>query len=1362
MLRVRLSLLVCGFLPLFFGCVKKGNLSESGNRSPFSESKLVITPQSKSQTLNLDVIVNKQCLFNRAQKRIRGFIEDYLPANAPISENDLLGFPEFAFSAVFPKSNAKGSVSAQIESDSCVVGASTTKTNVLKPSYNDTRYADQDYLKSIRFDEADLIFKREISSGSKVKVAFIDSGIDLNNEDLGSVTASLDGLNLLDKSTMVQDQLGHGTSVSSIVTAVRNNQKGLVGIASDNTVMIPVKLFSSENQNMNSWMVFDAIARSVNAGAEVINMSFVSYDNAYCDPVVGHAIYRAIEKGVSFVFSAGAGIKVLSDGTVVRGEVYSPSDNQASEGPTVAPACWGRYFKGALTVGGLDSHLTRIDPLSSNWGPAIEIAAPSQSVAVYSLQNQISRKSGTSLSAPMVTGAMALVAAFFKENKWEGSPWLYEDVLLQGSEVVLGLNAEFSGGRVLNLKKLAEYLVSLKNTRKEDRLHLPSENPEVGRGLNPGLETGRVIRLEVYTKTPNIRNNERAQFNAVAYYENNSFKVITNQAQWRSSSTDISVDAQGIVSVGVGKLGNYRLSASFQGVEGSAELFVIPFNPVTGNSGALESIDIIEPQGEVICCITDASINFKAQGNYGSQGKRDISSSASWSSATPSEIKTGPGAAGYIVNIENAVPNKTYIVTAAYEGKIGRKEIVFPTIGFVSLDLGLPNKSVFTQGEKFDVGTQLTVMYPSRRQEERLIVPEWKSNNQSVLKVLNGGDGGKYWRQIDTRSLPVGKYQISARYFFRADGNPRFVETSAWEFTVKESPLQSLEFKIQQPFSVVPGDAILLGTYGVFLRVHGVLANGAKVIIPLSEIDFKILDANEQTSPLMWTKPFTDMFSTHIFGRAVGERIWLRAIHKATGIELAKSFVTHGKLEHVGNSNVGLVNIPATVPVPQTDNFCLDKEERIPFAGGAGTASDPFLICSLAQLERASASSLKSTGMNPNILYFQLRTNLDLSPLGNLAINPLNLGGYWDGSGFEFQNPTAIDAEKLYLGVLCTGQCGIKKVKNLGIRNPNVRGRAYVGAFIGGSAAESFENVYVTEGQVIGESDVGGILGNTGFTEILIRVRNIGTKVFSERGAAGGIVGNFSGRLIQGALVRTDLSYIGVPTASTRLTIGGIAGLLSGDGAKCSSVDLESASMGSGTYCRGMIRDSGYVGSIRAGGSSGGIAGENLFGVILRSWANVQIMSLFGSVGGVVGFNKGDSGYTFSGLLFASYATGQIWGSSASTSKTGGLVGATKFAIIQQSSAQVEVRGNDFLGGIAGESACFNQFRGDQSNSTLIKTGGDSVGGFLGAKTCGADYPIIDDLLAANKWSRNQSSGLSSVGMLMKRANVDLPGITKE
>jgi len=1352
-----------------WGCVKKGDVSISGNGSPFSQRKLIINSEpsssvklstsSSGQSIQLDVVANKQCLFNRAQKQVRGFIESYLPASAPISANDLKGFPEFAFSASFPLRFPKGTLSDLIEADPCIVGASNSKSNLLKLSYTDSRYADQDYLKAIRFEEADSVFRREISTSSKVKVAFLDSGFDLTNEDRGPIAENLDGLNLLDRSANVQDQVGHGTSVSSIVTATTNNQKGLVGIASANTVLVPVKLFNSQTQVASSWMVFDAIARSVNSGAEIINISFVSYDSA-CDPVIGHGIYRAIEKGVAFVFSAGAGIKVKPDGTVERGEIYSPSDNQATEGPTVAPACWGRYFKGALTVGGLNERLTNLDPNSSNWGPAIEIAAPAKNLAVYGLQNEITRKAGTSLSAPMVTGALALIAAFFKENKWQGSPWLYEDILLQGSDVVPSLRAEFSGGRVLNLKKLADYLVSLKVQKPEDRLHLPSDNQEDGRGLNPDIGAGRVIRLEVYTKTPNIRNSDRAQFNAVAYYENNSFRVITSQAQWRSSSSDIRVDSQGVASVAIGKLGQYRVFASYQGLEESTQISVIPFNPVTGNSNSLEDIVITYPQSDLVCCMTDASLTFKAEGNYGSQRKRDISSSSSWSTPTPQEIKTGLGLAGYIVDIQDAVPNKAYIVTAAYEGKIGRKEIVFPPVQFDSFRLGLPTKSIFTQGEKVEVGALLALIMPGGRKSDRLIVPDWKSNSPLVLSMLNKSDQGKYWRNINTQELTPGKYQISARYFYRADGNPRFVETSIWEFTVEQSPLQSLELEIQHPFGRVPNDSILLGS-GALVRVHGVLANGAKVVPPLQEIDFQILDANKQRSPLMAAKEVSNMFSTHIFGRSVGEQIWFQVTHKSTGIKLIRSFSTYGILKHDGAFDLIANTIPNSIPIPQPDNFCLDKGEKNPFAGGTGIATDPFLICSLTQLKNASSTSLQSRGMNANNLYFRLRTNIDMTPAGNLAINPLNLAGHWDGGGFELQNPTAIDAEKLYLGALCTIQCGIKTVRNMGIRNPNIRGRAYVGAFVGGSGAERFENIYVTQGQVIGESDVGGILGNTGFNESLVRVLNVGTRVFSERGPAGGIVGTFTGRFIESAYARTDLSYIGVPSNSSLLSIGGIVGSLSGSGSRCSSADLETTKLSSASDCSVFIRDSGFVGSIRVAGTGGGIVGKNWGGIILRSWVSAQIMSTFGSVGGIVGSNTGQSGYTLGGLIFACNATGQIWGGASTSSRAGGIVGTTDLAIIQQNNSQMEVSGNDFLGGVAGEVGCFNQFRRNQSQSVVVKSG-DSVGGFFGQKICSRYQSVPEDIYESNRWSRNQNSGLFSIGMLLKKMNVDVSGIVAE
>jgi len=82
--------------------------------------------------------------------------------------------------------------------------------------------------------------------GAGVTVAVIDSGINAQHEDFAGVNI-LDGINVIDGSSDTADELGHGTFVTGIIAAARNNRIGIAGIA-DQVSILPIKCFSDKDE----------------------------------------------------------------------------------------------------------------------------------------------------------------------------------------------------------------------------------------------------------------------------------------------------------------------------------------------------------------------------------------------------------------------------------------------------------------------------------------------------------------------------------------------------------------------------------------------------------------------------------------------------------------------------------------------------------------------------------------------------------------------------------------------------------------------------------------------------------------------------------------------------------------------------------------------------------------------------------------------------------------------------------------------------------------------------------------------------------------------------------------------------------
>jgi flagellar hook assembly protein FlgD len=178
--------------------------------------------------------------------------------------------------------------------------ADVVKVNQVKRRWvtyvpNDPRYpAESSYLNAIRGPAA-----WDVHAGdSAVRIAVVDSGVDVNHPDLEGRMAGT--YNAVTGTADVTDAMGHGTFVAGVAAATGNNLIGIAG-ASMGASVLGVKVADNANE---IWS--DAEARGIvwaaDQGAKVINLSLGS---PYSDSVESDAIAYAISKGALVVASAG-------------------------------------------------------------------------------------------------------------------------------------------------------------------------------------------------------------------------------------------------------------------------------------------------------------------------------------------------------------------------------------------------------------------------------------------------------------------------------------------------------------------------------------------------------------------------------------------------------------------------------------------------------------------------------------------------------------------------------------------------------------------------------------------------------------------------------------------------------------------------------------------------------------------------------------------------------------------------------------------------------------------------------------------------------------------------------------------------
>ncbi len=213
------------------------------------------------------------------------------------------------------------------------------------------------------------------SLGAGVVVAVIDTGVDATHPDLaGRVLPEID---LLPEVTPAPEQNAHGTRVASLIAGGLDGV-GMTGVAPQSGIL-PVSALDPAGFGDSS-TVARAIIAAADAGARVINLSLGGPDP---DPVLDEACAYAFAKG-AVVVAAG-------------GNSYSSGN-------------WVQYPAASPHVLGVASTDGAGNPSAfSNTGPHIDLAAPGEGILAAVPGAGYSTESGTSFSAPHVSGAAALV-----------------------------------------------------------------------------------------------------------------------------------------------------------------------------------------------------------------------------------------------------------------------------------------------------------------------------------------------------------------------------------------------------------------------------------------------------------------------------------------------------------------------------------------------------------------------------------------------------------------------------------------------------------------------------------------------------------------------------------------------------------------------------------------------------------------------------------------------------------------------------------------------------------------------------------------------------------------------------------------
>lgn len=224
-------------------------------------------------------------------------------------------------------------------------------------------------VKQIRAPQA---WKR--STGAKVKVGVIDTGIDFSHPDLQHSIGG--GINLIHRHMLPIDENGHGTHISGTIAAA-TGRSGIKGVSPEASIYA-VKAFDHNGTSFVSDII-RGIEWCVRNRINIINMSFGMKTRS-----------TALEAAVLGAYHAGV-IIVASSG------------NEGKKGFVDYPA----RFPQTIAVGATTRD-KKIAPFS-NKGRQIDIYAPGERIYSTWLHGRYNELSGTSMATSHVSGTIALL-----------------------------------------------------------------------------------------------------------------------------------------------------------------------------------------------------------------------------------------------------------------------------------------------------------------------------------------------------------------------------------------------------------------------------------------------------------------------------------------------------------------------------------------------------------------------------------------------------------------------------------------------------------------------------------------------------------------------------------------------------------------------------------------------------------------------------------------------------------------------------------------------------------------------------------------------------------------------------------------
>lgn len=259
---------------------------------------------------------------------------------------------------------AVGDVISRLDADERVESVQRMQEFELRQS-NGRGAWDDPYLSLQRsLEDSGITHAHRWSTGKGVRIAVIDTGIDMNHPDLRGQAVEV--RNFISDDSRAADR--HGTAVAGVIASIAGNRQGIVGVA-PGARLLALQACTQRNAegrgSCTSFSLARALDHAITAGSDVLNLSL----GGPSDPLIARLLAKAIEQDIVVVAARGDG---------------KPG------------AAFPASLPGVIAVGSVPAGIGRL-------------IAPGQDVLTLVPPDGYDYLSGSSIAAAHVTGIVALL-----------------------------------------------------------------------------------------------------------------------------------------------------------------------------------------------------------------------------------------------------------------------------------------------------------------------------------------------------------------------------------------------------------------------------------------------------------------------------------------------------------------------------------------------------------------------------------------------------------------------------------------------------------------------------------------------------------------------------------------------------------------------------------------------------------------------------------------------------------------------------------------------------------------------------------------------------------------------------------------